>query len=107
MIDVLGEEADPVQAGGLCVKAEMMTQLVYNRFRLTKPLKRVGGEKGSMDSKFEPCSWDEALEIIAKKFLALRDAGDAKAIANKDLRPPAARHGLDHRTLFHPARLAK
>ena len=83
VIDVLGEEADPVQAGGLCVKAEMMTQLVYNRFRLTKPLKRVGGGKGSMDSKFEPCSWDEALEIIAKKFLALRDAGDAKAIANK------------------------
>ncbi|HSI13445.1 MAG TPA: molybdopterin-dependent oxidoreductase, partial [Chthoniobacter sp.] len=83
IIDVLGEEADPVQAGGLCVKAEMMTQLVYNRFRLTTPLKRVGGEKGSMDSKFESCSWDDALDIIAKKFLALRDAGDAKAIANK------------------------
>jgi anaerobic selenocysteine-containing dehydrogenase len=83
IIDVLGEEADPVQAGGLCVKAEMMTQLVYNRFRLTKPLKRVGGEKGSMDSKFEPCSWDEALDIISKKFLALRDAGEAKVIANK------------------------
>jgi anaerobic selenocysteine-containing dehydrogenase len=83
IIDVLGEEADPVQAGGLCIKAEMMTQLVYNRFRLTQPLKRVGGGKGSPDSKFEPCSWDEALDIIAKKFLALRDAGDAKAIANK------------------------
>ncbi len=83
IIDVLGEPADPVQAGGLCVKAEMMTQLVYNRFRLTQPLKRVGGEKGSADSKFEPCSWDEALDIIAKKFLALRDAGEAKAIANK------------------------
>ena len=83
IIDVLGEPADPVQAGGLCVKAEMMTQLVYNRFRLTKPMKRVGGEKGSMESKFEPCSWDEALDIIAQKFLALRDAGDAKAIANK------------------------
>lgn len=83
IIDVLGEEADPVQAGGLCVKATMMVQLVHNRFRLTKPMKRVGGEKGSPESKFEPCSWDEALDIIAKKFLALRDAGDAKAIANK------------------------
>ncbi len=83
IIDVLGETADPVQAGGLCVKAEMMTQLVYNRFRLTKPMKRVGGEKGSAESKFEACSWDEALDIIAKKFLELRDAGDAKAIANK------------------------
>ena len=83
IIDVLGEPADPVQAGGLCVKAEMMGQLVYNRFRLTKPMKRVGGDKGSADSKFEACTWDEALDIIAKKFIALRDAGDAKAIANK------------------------
>jgi len=83
IIDVQGEPADPVQDGGFCVKAEMMTQLVYNRFRLTQPLKRTGGEKGSPDSKFEPCSWDEALDTIAQKFLALRDAGEAHAIANK------------------------
>ena len=60
-----------------------MTQLVYNRFRLTSPMKRVAGEKGSPDSKFTPISWDEALETIATKFLALRDAGEAQAIANK------------------------
>lgn len=30
-----------------------------------------------------PISWEEALETIAAKFLALRDAGEAKAIANK------------------------
>lgn len=83
IIDVLGEPNDPVQAGGFCVKGPMMTQLVYNRFRLTAPMKRVAGEKGSPDSKFEPISWDEALGIIAQKFLALRDAGEVKAIANK------------------------
>jgi anaerobic selenocysteine-containing dehydrogenase len=83
IIDVRGEPDDPVQAGGLCVKGPMMTQLVYNRHRLTHPLKRVGGAKGSPDSKFEPISWDEALEIIAKRFLELRDAGEARAIANK------------------------
>ena len=38
IIDVRGEPGDPVQAGELCVKGPMMTQLVYNRFRLTKPL---------------------------------------------------------------------
>lgn len=83
IIDVLGEPNDPVQAGGFCVKGPMMTQLVYNRFRLTRPLKRVSGEKGDPNSKFEPISWDEALGIIAQKFLALRDAGEVKAIANK------------------------
>jgi len=83
IIDVLGEPDDPVQAGGFCVKGPMMTQLVYNRFRLSRPMKRVSGEKGSPDSKFEPISWEEALELIATKFLALRDAGEARAIANK------------------------
>jgi anaerobic selenocysteine-containing dehydrogenase len=80
IIDVLGEPNDPVQAGGFCVKGTMMTQLVYNRFRLKSPMKRVSGEKGSPDSKFEPISWDEALETIAAKFLALRDAGEVRAI---------------------------
>ncbi len=83
IIDVLGEGADPVQAGGLCIKASMMTDLVYSPRRLRTPLRRVGGKKGSTESAFEPCSWEEALSVIARKFLALRDAGDARAIANK------------------------
>src|SRR5262245_33576406 len=45
IINILGETADPVQAGGLCVKGPMMMQLVYNRYRLTQPMKRVAGEK--------------------------------------------------------------
>src|SRR5260221_1891604 len=56
VIDIKGEENDPVQAGELCVKGPMMAQLVYNRLRLTTPLKRVGGEKGSPGSKFEAAS---------------------------------------------------
>jgi formate dehydrogenase (coenzyme F420) alpha subunit len=83
IIDIVGEPADPVQAGGLCVKGPMMLQLVYNRHRLTRPMKRVGGERGSSDSQFAPISWDEALTIIAQRFLSLRDAGEARAIANK------------------------
>jgi formate dehydrogenase (coenzyme F420) alpha subunit len=83
IIDVVGEPKDFVQAGGFCVKGPMMTQLVYNQFRLTRPLKRVSGDKGASNSRFEPISWDEALETIAKKFLALRDAGEARAIVNK------------------------
>jgi anaerobic selenocysteine-containing dehydrogenase len=82
-IDIAAEPNDPVQAGGLCVKAPMMMQLVYNQHRLTRPLKRIAGVKGSPDSKFEPVSWDEALDSIAKKFIQLRDAGEARSIANK------------------------
>jgi anaerobic selenocysteine-containing dehydrogenase len=83
VIDVRGEADDPVQAGEVCDKAGMMTQLLYNRHRLTRPLRRVGGERGSPDSRFEPVSWDAALELIARKLLELRDAGEARAVASK------------------------
>ena len=83
IIDVQGEPGDPVQAGRMCVKGPMMTQLVYNRFRLHRPMKRIGGKKGSTESQFQAISWDEALATIAKRFLALRDAGEARSIANK------------------------
>jgi anaerobic selenocysteine-containing dehydrogenase len=83
VIDVKGVTEDPVQAGELCVKGPMMAQLVYNRHRLRRPLKRVGGAKGDPASKFEPVTWDEALSIVAKKFLELRDTGEARAIVSR------------------------
>jgi anaerobic selenocysteine-containing dehydrogenase len=83
VIDVRGETDDLVQAGELCVKASLMPQLVYNRHRLTRPLKRVAGEKGSPDSRFEAIPWDEALDIIARKFLELRDADAARTIVSR------------------------
>jgi anaerobic selenocysteine-containing dehydrogenase len=98
IIDITGEPADPVQAGGFCVKAPMMAQLVYNRLRITRPMKRVAGAKGSPDSKFGPVYWDEALGIIAKKLIGLRDAGEARAIANKTSgRLPRGTGSLVHR----------
>lgn len=83
IIAVEGETQDPVQSGGLCVKADMMTELVYNPLRLKTPLKRIGGIKGETDSRFEAISWEEALTIIAGKFLRLRDQGLAHTIANR------------------------
>ena len=74
-----------------------MAEMVYNRFRLTTPLKRTG-VKGSPDSKFTPITWDEALEMIARKMLDLRDAGEARAIASKTSgRLPRGTGSLIHR----------
>ena len=74
---------DPVQAGQLCIKAELMGQMVYNPRRLKRPLVRVSGAKGSQDSEFKEVSWDEALEVIATKFLHLRDECQAHTITNR------------------------
>jgi formate dehydrogenase (coenzyme F420) alpha subunit len=83
IISVHGEPDDPVQAGNLCVKARMMPDLVYSPRRLTTPLRRVSGAKGSPDTRFEPISWDDALDTVARKLLDLRDAGEARSIANR------------------------
>jgi anaerobic selenocysteine-containing dehydrogenase len=98
VIDIRGRTDDPVQAGELCVKGPMMAQLVYNRHRLRTPLKRVGGKKGDPASRFEPVTWDEALSIIARKFLELRDAGEARAIVSRTSgRLPRGTGSLIHR----------
>ncbi|QUX30580.1 molybdopterin-dependent oxidoreductase [Nocardiopsis akebiae] len=83
VIGISGEDEDRVQDGNLCVKAKMMPELVYNHHRITTPLRRVSGQKGSKDSRFEPVSWDEALRAIAEKMVGLRDAGEARAVANR------------------------
>ncbi|HEY4001515.1 MAG TPA: molybdopterin-dependent oxidoreductase, partial [Candidatus Xenobia bacterium] len=98
IIDVVGEPADPVQAGGICVKGPMMTQLVYNRHRLTQPLKRVSGDKGDPSSTFAPISWDEALDTLARRMLALRDQDEPWAVVNKTSgRLPRGTGSLVHR----------
>ncbi|MFF8481896.1 molybdopterin-containing oxidoreductase family protein [Streptomyces antibioticus] len=83
VLAVRGEDDDPVQRGQVCVKADLMPQLVYNADRLTTPLRRVSGAKGSPHSRFEAIGWPEALRTIAGKLLALRDAGQAHTIANR------------------------
>ncbi|WSA41527.1 molybdopterin-dependent oxidoreductase [Streptomyces sp. NBC_01808] len=83
VIGIRGEEQDAVQDGSICVKAEMMPELVYNEARLTSPLRRVSGPKGSRESRFEEISWTEALETIARRLLHLRDTGQAHTIANR------------------------
>ncbi len=98
VIDVAGRADDPVQAGGLCVKGPMMAQLVYNRHRLKTPLRRVAGKKGDPASAFEPTTWDDALSIVAKKFLELRDAGEARAVVSRTSgRIPRGTGSLIHR----------
>ncbi len=83
IIGIRGDAADPVAQGGLCVKAEMMPQLVYNPRRIKTPLKRVRGKKGDRNSVFEPVSWDAALDGIARKFLEIRDTTGPQGLANK------------------------
>lgn len=48
-----------------CLKCRSMRQRLYSPDRLKYPMKRVG-ERG--DAKFERITWDEAFEIIARRW---------------------------------------
>jgi len=65
---------NPRGRGKACVKGMSGISLQYNKDRLTTPLKRVG-KRG--EGKFEPISWDEALDIMTAKLKQLKDKGEA------------------------------
>jgi phenylacetyl-CoA:acceptor oxidoreductase len=63
-------------AGRVCVKAYGLVQKTYNPHRILAPMKRTNPKKGrDQDPGFVPISWDEALDAIADKLNAIRDAG--------------------------------
>jgi nitrate reductase NapA len=68
---VRGDEASPVNRGLLCVKGYHLPAMLYGEDRLTHPLLRNPDGRG-----FSRISWDEALDLIARKYQeALDDAG--------------------------------
>ncbi|MEE4274699.1 MAG: formate dehydrogenase subunit alpha [Thermoleophilia bacterium] len=60
--------------GNLCVKGRYGFQFIHHPDRLTQPLVRRDGE-------LVPASWDEALELVARRFGEVRDAHGADALA--------------------------
>jgi anaerobic selenocysteine-containing dehydrogenase len=69
IIKVEGTKDNPHSAGTLCAKGAASRQYIYHKDRLRTPLLRKG-KKGSGD--FVPISWDDALDRIAKKLLAIK-----------------------------------
>ena len=61
-----GAQDQTYTAGVICAKVARYAERLYHKDRLLRPLKRVG-PKGS--GRFAPISWDEALDIVAEKFL--------------------------------------
>ena len=78
VIRVTGNEDDPQWKGKVCPKSQFLLQLHNSPDRLTQPLKRVG-ERG--EGKFEPITWDQALDEIAAKLEAVRAEHGPEALA--------------------------
>jgi anaerobic selenocysteine-containing dehydrogenase len=76
-VKVQGNPAHPQTGGVLCTKVSRYTERSYHPERILQPLKRVG-PKGA--GRFEPVSWDSALDEIAARLQSIA-ARNPEAIA--------------------------
>jgi nitrate reductase NapA len=74
VLAVRGDTASPVNRGLLCVKGYHLPGLLYGKDRLLYPLKRKSG------GGFERISWDEAIDLIARKFREALDRHGPDAV---------------------------
>lgn len=73
-----GNPDHPLTQGRLCARGNAGTGLLYDSDRLTHPLLRIGARG---EGKFKRITWDEALDFLATKLKALRDAHGAESVA--------------------------
>jgi anaerobic selenocysteine-containing dehydrogenase len=76
-VKVAGDPAHPVTAGALCAKVNDYLERVYSPERLLHPMVRTG-PKGA--GSFRQATWDEAIDLIAERLLAVREEHGGEAI---------------------------
>jgi anaerobic selenocysteine-containing dehydrogenase len=74
---VRGAKDNDYTAGVICAKVARYAERVHHPDRLTQPLRRTGA-KGS--GSFAPISWDDALDLVAEKFLEVEQRHGAQAV---------------------------
>jgi len=78
LIRVEGDPESPLNKGRLCPIGANSRELVYHPDRLKYPMRRRG-PRGSCE--WDRISWDEALDEISERLLAIRDTHGPEAIA--------------------------
>ncbi len=74
---VRGSRDNDYTAGVVCAKVARYAEREHHAERLLHPLRRVG-EKGS--GEFQPISWDDALDLVAEKFIGAEQRHGAESV---------------------------
>ena len=78
LVKVEGDRESPLNHGRLCPIGTVTTDLVYHPDRLKYPLRRKGKRQSG---DWERISWDQALDEISTRLLAIREHYGPEAIA--------------------------
>ena len=76
----LDPDPDHPNGGVMCIKGRAAPELLYHPDRLNYPLRRTR-PKGDGDPGWERISWEEALDDISKRLLAIREHYGSRAVA--------------------------
>ena len=63
-----GDPEAPVNRGLNCIKGYFNAKILYGKDRLTQPLMRKKNGKFDKNGRFEPVSWEEALDEMEKQL---------------------------------------
>ncbi|AXQ29820.1 molybdopterin oxidoreductase family protein [Solimonas sp. K1W22B-7] len=74
IVSIRGDEQDPLSRGHICPKAVALQDLHEDPDRLRRPLKRIG-------ERWEEVSWDQALDEIADRLVAIQQQHGPNSIA--------------------------
>ena len=74
---VRGSKDNSYTDGVICAKVARYAERIHHPDRLTKPMIRTGA-KGA--GEFREASWDEAMDLVAEKFLAIEAEHGAEAL---------------------------
>ena len=78
LLKVEGDRDSPLNHGRLCPIGTVTTDLVYHPDRLKYPLRRKGKRQSG---EWQRISWDDALDEISERLLAIRERHGPEAIA--------------------------
>jgi anaerobic selenocysteine-containing dehydrogenase len=79
VVSVVPDRSHPL-GGAICAKGRAAPEFHDHGDRVNVPLRRTR-PKTDPDPGWEPCTWDEALDLIAEKMLEIRRTSGAEAVA--------------------------